>query len=302
MKKRIGVTGGTGFIGRHLLSEYADEFDFVAVTSKPVPVCSPENVRYITVDYSEESLRVAFSGCDAIVHLGAKIPISVSKLGSIRDYFDSMATTEALLLAMKHNGIKNLIYASSSAVYGKSDGCAFREDHVLSPSNSYGIAKVAQELQIQQYSSRFGIQFLILRISQVLGYKEYKNPGFFSMLLQNSVTHDPITIFGSGLACQDYIYVKDVAYAISCALRKPDLSGAFNIGSGKPTSNLALAEAYRIAFDNPNGIKMTHADCDDDRYWFLDIEKAEKELEFAPKFGLLPMVQDIRYEMELHRE
>ena len=301
MMERIGVTGGTGFIGRYLLRDYADQYDFIVTTSQRNPANTVPGVEYRYSDFTVQSFRSIFSGCSAVIHLGASIPESVTALDSIERYWSSIASTEALLGAMAANQIKRLVFLSSVSVYGKGEAMPLRETYPYNPDNAYGIAKASIEMMLHLYEKQYGIKAAVLRVSQVLGYKEYKTKGFFSVLQDASRNHYAIPIYGEGRASRDYIYVKDVSRAIICALRSKDLAGVYNIGSGKPTTNMELAEAYCAAFENPAGIKKVHVDQEDSRYWYMDISKAERVLGFRPQYDLDSMVRDIKREMEHQR-
>ncbi len=298
MKKRIGVTGGTGFIGRYLIRDYADQYDFVVATSQAVPKLPVPGVEYRFSDYSEESFQKAFCGCDAVLHLGAKIPESVTSVGSMRDYMESISSTEALLCAMRHEQINQIVFLSSVSVYDKQRPSPLREAYPYEPDNSYGIAKASIEMMLQLYEKQFGIHAASLRVSQVLGYKEYRQKGFFAVLQEAAREHREIPIYGTGKAARDYIYVKDVAHALSCILEHGTISGIYNIGSGKPTTNLELAEAFCEAFASPAGIVHVPTDREDTRFWYMDISKAREEFGFSPRYDLDSMVRDIRKELE----
>lgn len=299
MKKRIGVTGGTGFIGRYLLRDYVDQYDFVCATSQSMPIAPIPGVEYKQTDYSEESYRDIFRACDAIIHLGAKIPDSVTVIGSLADYWESVASSENVLRAAAKERIRLLVNLSSVSVYDKHGNLPFREDAPCAPDNSYGIAKAAIEMMCRLYENTYGINVISLRVSQVLGYRRYHSKGFYSVLQECAFTHQPIPIFGSGAAARDYVYVKDVAQAIICALEHPDKPGVYNIGSGTATTNLELAETYCAAFDNAAGIERVPVEKEDTRYWYMDIQKAWRELGFKPQYDLLHMVRDIRKELEM---
>lgn len=295
MKKRIGITGGTGFIGQYLIRDYSDKYDFVAATSGDSAIGA--GVKYCHTDYSTDSLKEIFQSCEAIVHLGSKVPDSVTAFDPIEPYLENVTATDRLLRAAVDLNIGHIVFTSSVSVYEKSNDRPLAEDAVCRPDNAYGVSKAATEMLLWLYAKQYGIRPVILRVSQVLGYREYKNPGFFGMLQDNSFKGNAITLYGEGKACRDYIYVKDVCSAIDCSLQRPSVCGTYNIGSGKPTSNLALAEAYCATFDNKAGITHVPFEKEDTRHWYMDIQRARDELGWQPMYDTIGMVADIRSEM-----
>lgn len=295
-KLTVGVTGGTGFIGSYLLRDYAKDYEFVALTSRDRIRNSIPGVRYVKTDYTERSFSEAFAGCDAVIHLGAKVPDTVYGIGSIGDYIEGMQSTERLLRAVGKIGIKNVIFTSSVAVYSKINA-PIAEDMPYEPNNAYGISKVTDELLISAYAKKYGYSYKILRVAQVLGYRLWKKKCFFSMLQDNAYNGEPITVYGSGEATRDIVYVRDVANAINCSLQNPGISGIYNVGMGKGTSNLELAEAYSKIFPGNAPVELKPFNGEEDtQYWFLDISKAKQDLGYAPRYDISSMVRDIREE------
>lgn len=293
MKRKIALTGGTGFIGQYLIRDYSDKYDFVIATSGPVPKIGGG---YHT-DYSKKSFKEIFQGCDAIVHLGSRVPNSVTLLEEIGPYLENVITTEHLLQAAVELNIQRVIFTSSVSVYEKNVGSALSEDNICMPDNVYGISKAAAEMLFGLYAKRYGIEPIVLRVSQVLGYRHYKSSGFYSMLQNNAYENKQITLYGEGKACRDYIYVKDVCAAIDCSLQDQAIPGVYNIGSGVPTSNLALAEAYCKVFENDAGIVHVSVAQEDGRFYYTNIHKAKNGLGWEPQYDLTSMITDIKAEM-----
>ena len=298
MKKRIGLTGGTGFIGQYLIRDHGDEFDFVVATSRDDCTGFSPKAEYRKTTYDLDGFIDAFGGCDAVVHLGAAVPKNVNEVGSMADYYSNVLCSEMLFLAAGKIGIEQIINISSVSVYQKSGPMPLRESLPIEPDNSYGLSKAMVELMSQLYRKKFGYSVTTLRVSQVLGCKKNMARGFYWMLLTNALRNKEITICGRGAAARDYIYVRDVAGAIACALTNPDHSGVYNIGSGKATSNLELAEAYIAGMNSSSPIVHIETEHEDSRYWYMDTSKAEEALGFTPAYDPVSMARDMKREME----
>ena len=299
MKRRIGLTGGTGFIGQYLIRDYGDAFDFIVATSRDNCTALCQKAEYRKATYDLDGLENAFCDCEAVVHLGAAVPKNVTEIGSMADYFKNILSSEALFQAAGKLDIKHIINISSVSVYRKDDCMPLTESMCMEPDNSYGVSKATIEILSELYQKKYGYSVTTLRISQVLGCKKNMAQGFYWLLLNNALCNKEITIYGRGIAARDYIYVRDVAGAIACALQKKDCDGIYNIGSGKATSNLELAEAYITGMNSSSRIEHIEVEQEDSRYWFMDISKAKETLGFVPAYDLVSMARDMKKEMQL---
>ena len=299
MKKRIGLTGGTGFIGQYLIRDFGDDYDFVAITSRDeIDGLSPK-AGYKKAPYDKDGFLRVFKGCDAVVHLGASIPNQVSAIGSMEEYETNILTSERLLKACGELGIKRIVNVSSVSVYNKKSRMPLNESMPSQPDNCYGLSKVTVELMAEMLAKSCGFSVITLRVSQVLGYMRGRNNGFFSMLLKNACEGKVITVYGQGVAARDYIYVKDVSRAIVSAIERSDCTGVFNIGSGCPTTNRELAEAYIAGTDSASNIAHKDVENEDTRFWYMDTTKAKQQLGFVPAYSPVDMARDMKREMEL---
>ena len=299
MKRRIGLTGGTGFIGQYLIRDYGDQYEFVAITSRDDCSAFSPKARYVKDSYTREGFLRAFEGCEEVIHLGASIPEQVTEIGDMDAYYRNIASSEQLFMAYKTLEVKRIINISSVSVYGKMSEMPLKESMQYKPDSCYGISKATVEMLANMYGRKFGFTCLSLRVSQVLGYMRGRNNGFFSMLLNNACQGKEIPIYGQGKAARDYIYVRDVAGAIVSALETDVPSDVFNIGSGMPITNTELAEAYIAGIGSNSIIRHIDVEREDDRFWYLDTQKAQDLLHFTPFYSISDMARDMKHEMEL---
>ena len=255
---RVGVTGGTGFIGAFLIRDYADRFDFVVATSKKEPKHPVPGVEYCWTDYSEESFRSIFHDCDAVVHLASHVMMGMDKEIDVAPYVQNLTLADDLFRAAKTLAIRNVINASSVAVYKHVDDRPTNETDLCCPKSVYGIIKLAIEKLADLYNDRYDMRIKSLRFGQGLGIPNDINSNrFWSVLLRNCLEGKAIPVWiGAQNNGRDLIYVKDMALAIVKALEHPELTGCYNIGTGVLATNLEVAEAFCEVFQNHAGISF----------------------------------------------
>ena len=296
---RVGVTGGTGFIGKYLLRDYGNDYDFVVpIRDKSKIIKGVTGVRFVESDYTVDSLKNVLQDCDAVIHLAAKgMPKNRNSL-KIEDYLPNVIASAGIFEACKEIGITNVINVSSKAVWGEQvESDLLYESETPRPGDEYGVSKLCGEILAEFYIDRYGMKIKSYRMGEVCGLdlsRGMMNP-FWSVLLNASVNGKPIPIYGQGIGGRDLIYVKDVTRALIAGLDK-DVSGIYNIGSGRITTNMEIAEAFCKVFKNEGGIEL-HPEKEE---WgtakCLSIEKAKQELGFEAVYDLFEIVEDIEKE------
>lgn len=298
---RVGVTGGTGFIGQYLIRDYGKDYDFV------VPIRDKSRIekertcaRFVESDYTVDSLKNVLKDCDAVIHLAAKgMPKNRNPL-KLEDYLPNITAAASVFEACKEIGITNIVSASSKAVWGgQVESDLLDENEAPRPEDEYGVSKLCSEVLAGFYSDRYGIKIKSYRMSEVCGLdlnRGMLNP-FWAVLLNASVNGKPIPIYGRGIGGRDLIYVKDVTRALTLGLDK-DINGIYNIGSGQISTNMEIAEAFCKVFDNKGGIELYPEKAEWGTTKCLSIEKAKRELGFEASYGLPQIVEDIKKEYD----
>lgn len=173
-------------------------------------------------------------GVDMVYHLAANSNVRESSA----DARDTLGTTKAVLNAMVQCNVGDLVFASSSAAYGRSDRPLTENDR-LNPISEYGRAKAASEEMILNVCEEHGMNGTILRLANVVGPGQSHGVVFD---LFNKLKDDPkrLEIMGNGLQTKEYVHVHDVLDAIDILMNEePDI---YNVSSGSPISVLEIAD------------------------------------------------------------
>ena len=242
---RVLVTGGSGFIGRHVVAELRHRGHLVTVADR-VEFPDPD-VATVTGDLCQDDIRerAVTPGTDAIVHLAAE----TSVLGSIERpalvHRTNVEMTAALLELARECNIGAFVFASTNAVVGPRDGI-ITEDLPLAPMTPYGATKAAAEMLLSGYSGAYGLRTPALRLTNVYGTGMREKDSFIPRLLRAAAIGEGVQIYGDGQQRRDLVHVSDVAWAVAQAVSHWP-SGPVIIGSGHSHSVQHLAQAAREA-------------------------------------------------------
>lgn len=242
------MTGGAGFIGRHLVARLLQDNLQITViddlSSSKLPEF-PKGVRFYNEDIrARDSVADIFrkEKIDTCVHLAAVVGVGESISNPARAIDVNVNGTLSVLEACSKNNVRNLVFASSAAVYGNPKRLPLDENHVSDPISPYGASKVAGEALIAAYKhSGKLLNAVSLRFFNVYG--EGQNPeyaGVITKFKDRLVKGLAPVIYGDGEQTRDFIFVGDVVESIVLAA-KSDRYGVFNIGTGRPTSIIELA-------------------------------------------------------------
>lgn len=255
---RFLVTGGAGFIGSHIVEELLKRGTRVRVLDN-FETGKRENLRFPnlpndTVDRSLELIegdirnldvcREACDGMDYVLHQAAltSVPKSVNYPGVTNEV--NVNGTLNVLLAAKEKGIKRVVYASSSSIYGKSDRLPLQEDQKPSPISPYAVSKLAGEYYCAVFSKIYGLETISLRYFNVFGPRQDPQSKYAAVIpkfIQAALKGEPLEIHGDGLQTRDFTYVGNVVEANLLAIKIPNTNGeVVNIACGKRYSILDL--------------------------------------------------------------
>ena len=243
--RRVLVTGGSGFIGRHAVAELARAGASVRVVDlKPHPDPAVETVVGDLGD--AEVLDAAFDGgIDSVVHLAAVTSVlrSVENPGGTFD--TNVAGTHAVLEAARAAGVSSLAFASTNAVTGPMEAPAIVETAVLRPMTPYGATKAAGEMLMSAYTAVYGVRCVCLRLTNVYGPGMQAKDSIVARLMRAIRLEREFEIYGDGRQVRDYVHVSDVIDAVKIGLVNEAWHGPVVIGSGTSLSVLEVLDTVR---------------------------------------------------------
>ena len=290
------ITGGAGFIGRHLVAKLFDDghdvtiFDNFSSSSKNDITNLLENgVGLVTGDILDYDLLLkSMSNYDFVIHLAAQTSVSQS-IADPKTTTDIIVdgTVNVLKSCVKTN-VKNLIFSSSAAVYGNSPDAPISENSQLSPVSSYGASKLVAEYNLQAFSRSFGLNCISLRLFNVYGNGQSSETDVIRKFLKNISKEMPLEIFGDGTQTRDFVHISDVIQAFYCAIKNIEAKRGeiYNIGGGKPTSINELASL--LISSKGKDLQIIHkpaleGEIKDSK---ADISLAENDIGYSPQMSL----------------
>lgn len=227
--KKVIVTGGTGFLGKHLVDTLASKGYSVASYDFRPPVEKQDGAEFILGDIRNyNSVLKAVEGCDIVFHLAA-IP-SIAR-AQYKAYYDiNVLGTENVLKAARECGATNLVHVSSSTVYGIPKRCPLTENDTVENVGYYGRSKIDAESLCYRYSSK-ELNISIIRPRVIMGAGRI---GIFSILFDAIISNKTVFLIGRGNNIFQFTGIKDMVGAIMLA-SEYNKTGCFNIGSKDKT-------------------------------------------------------------------
>jgi nucleoside-diphosphate-sugar epimerase len=239
------------------------------------------------------------------VHLAALIDVEAS----VRDPFQTHDVNANGTLNLLHEavkaGVKRLVFASSTAVYGDANPLPLREDYQPRPISPYAASKAAAEGYCLAFNNCYGLETVILRYFNVYGPGQRNSAysGVITRFLENAFRGEPLVVYDDGGQTRDFIYVDDVIEATVLALEGDGVEGeTFNICTGKPTSVNELVRIVKEIVKRDLKVIYEKPRKGDIRNNYGDPLKAERILGFKAKTslkkGLMKLIKSFRNELK----
>jgi UDP-glucuronate 4-epimerase len=305
---RILLTGAAGFIGSHLTEKLLaegnevvgiDNFDpfypkKIKENNLKVALANPA-FRFIQADLCDaafwENLKNG-EKFDLIVHLAAKAGVRPSMLDPVSYNETNVVGTTYVLEFARNNGVKKVVFASSSSVYGINSNLPWRvEDGDLKPISVYAFSKQSGERLCELYQRDFGIKIIALRFFTVFGPRQ--RPDLAINKFVKAIENDQeVTLYGDGKTFRDYTYVGDIVSGVvnACHYDNEEFE-IFNLGNTHTVSLLELVQVIEGLMGKKARIKFLPPQQGDVPYTWSNIEKSQKLLSYSPKTGIKEGIQ-----------
>ena len=300
--KRVLVTGGAGFIGSHVAEALLDRGDRVAVLDNfdtfYEPVTKRQNLasllshpRFTLVEGdicvpADLGRTFEMGRFDAVIHLAARAGVRPSiQDPELYDFVNVLGTTN-LLQAMRRHDVPQLVFGSSSSVYGSTSEVPFSEEKPADrPSSPYAATKRAGELACYTFHELYGADVTCLRFFTVYGPRQRPEMAIhrFTRLIAND--HE-VPVFGDGSTRRDFTFVDDIVSGVLAALDRPHGYRIYNLGTTATTTIRDLVGSIADILGARARISFEAAQPGDVPITFADISRAQRELDFHPQTTL----------------
>ncbi len=320
MKKNYLITGGAGFIGSNYVHRLLARGENVTIYDNLSRAGAPKNMAWLeetfgktgsrlivgdVADYAE--LTEAAKDADVIVHLAGQVAVTTSVTNPREDFeANALGTFNALEAALASDRNPVFVYASTNKVYGEmedvalteeptrwryrdlEDGCS--ETQPLDFHSPYGCSKGTGDQYVRDYARIYGLRTVVMRQSCIYGPRQFgiEDQGWIAWMTIAAVMGKKIIIYGDGKQVRDILHVDDLLDAYDAAIDKIDVAAGqvYNIGGG-PENIMSVWVEFGPILEKLLGKEIPVARDDwrpgDQKVFYADIHKAERELNWKPK-------------------
>jgi UDP-glucose 4-epimerase len=296
MKARLGmrkvlVTGGTGFIGQHLVARLLAEDCFVyLLTRRAERYADNGRIAYIAGDFTRpQPFASILSQVDAVYHLAVTtIPGSANEK-VIYDAQTNLLGSLALIEQAAQAGVRRFIFTSSGgSVYGPNGGAPLAEDHPTDPISAHGVSKLAIEKYLEIYRRLYGMEYRVARAANPYGIGQDPNrgQGFIAYALGQMAQNQPLVVWGDGSVVRDYVYVEDTVEALRLLLDDDGPYTIYNVGSGLGYAINEMIAILQEVTGQAAAVRYVEGRAADVPYNCLDIGRIQQNLNWQPTTSL----------------
>jgi len=294
MGEAVLVTGGAGFIGSHMVDRLVNEGFRVRVIDN-LSSGRLENLRHLgdsieviigDLKRPEDALR-AVDGVGSVFHFAANPEVRVSTTNPETHFNENVVATFNLLEAMRRRGVKELVFASSSSVYGEPSEIPVSEDAPIRPVSVYGASKAACENLIHAYTRLYGIKAVVLRYANVVGPR-LRHGVVWDFVNKLRANPRELEVLGDGTQVRSYIYIDDAVEATVLAWKMAD--DAFNVFNVASEDWITVDEVAKIVIETMGlkDVKLIHKPVAHGVGWLGDVKKIALRIDKLSALGFRP--------------
>jgi len=290
---KVLVTGGAGFIGSNLVDGLLKEGyevrvldNFATGRRANLDHCRGD-IELIEGDIrDQEIVEDAVAGIEMILHEAALPSVPRSIHAPVTTNAVNIGGTLKLLSSAQRAGVRRIIQASSSSVYGNTVELPKHEDMTPKPMSPYAVTKLTGELYLKVFADLYGMETLAIRYFNVFGPRQdptSQYSGVIAKFMTAAATDTKYTINGDGSQARDFTYIDNVVRGNLLALKAPELHGdAINVACGGKYSLLDLIEAINKAANVDLPVEFAPNRAGDVKYSMAAIEKAKQLIGYEP--------------------
>ena len=294
---KVLVTGGGGFIGSNLVRALVERGDNVRVLEN-FATGNRANLAELAGDLevvegelrSYERVHAATRGVEVVFHQGALPSVPRSVQDPLTTSAVNVEGTLNVLLAARDEGIRRVVFASSSSVYGNSDELPRVETQSPDPISPYGVSKLAAERYCVSFARVYPIETVALRYFNVFGPNQDPTSQYAAVVprfVTAIADRRPVTVYGDGEQRRDFTFVSNVVEANLLAADADGVSGSvFNVATGRGTSVNELADTIGAVLGKEAEREHEKARSGDVRDSWADVAHAQELLGWQPRVDL----------------
>ena len=293
---RYVVTGGAGFIGSHIAHRLLSDGHQVAVVDNlltgqrsNLDVLTPFGDKFSFHEVSitdHGALLNVFDGAEVVYHQAALPSVPRSIDNPLETHHHCATGTLTVLDAARRVGVRRVVYAASSSIYGEQPGEFKTEDMLPRPISPYGVAKLTGELYCQVFTQTYGLETVVLRYFNVFGPRQDPDSPYAAVIplfIRAMLKGESPTLNGDGTQSRDFTYIDNVVHGNLLAASAPDANGqVMNLATGGRVGLLELVDKINGLLGTSIAPVFAPARDGDIKHSRAAIDRARDLLDFSP--------------------
>jgi UDP-glucose 4-epimerase len=297
VKSTFLVTGGAGFIGSHLVERLLrdpstarvrvlDDFSTGSMANLPFASEAGDRLEIVRGDIRDlPTVERVTTGASVVFHQAALRSVPRSVADPLGANLSNVNGTLHVLEAARRAGVRRVVYASSSSVYGDRPDLPKLEEQPPAPISPYAVSKAAGEQYAAVWHRLYGVETVGLRYFNVFGPRQDPASEYAAVIprfILWGMRRQPLEVHGDGQQSRDFTYIDNVVEANCLAADAPGASGVFNVGCGDRVSLLQIIARLEALLGHAVERRHTPARAGDVAHTLADISRAKRDLGYTP--------------------